>query len=93
MPAGHKNPTLENSKSHTPYKVFVSSTYLDNKERRKAVQEAITMAEMACHGMEIFTAGTRPTVEEYLRHAGRGRCFGGNYCPPRPPETLPPSGS
>jgi len=52
--------------SDTPraYKVFVSSTYLDNKERRKIVQDAVTMAGMVWHGMEIFPAGTRPTVEE-----------------------------
>jgi len=49
------------------YKVFVSSTYRDNKERRKVVQDAITMAGMVWHGMEIFTASTRPTVEECLR--------------------------
>jgi hypothetical protein len=49
-------------------KVFVSSTYLDNQERRKLVQEAITMAGMLWHGMEIFTASARPTVEECLRY-------------------------
>jgi len=32
------------------YKVFVSSTYLDNRERRKVVQDAITMAGMVWHG-------------------------------------------
>jgi hypothetical protein len=55
--------------SDTPraYKVFVSSTYLDNTERRKIVQDAVTMAGMVWHGMEIFTAGTRPTVEECVR--------------------------
>jgi Domain of unknown function (DUF4062)/NACHT domain len=52
-----------------PYKVFVSSTYRDNEERRKLVQDAITMADMVWHGMEIFTACTQPTVEECLRHA------------------------
>jgi len=31
------------------YKVFVSSTYLDNKERRKLVQDAITTAGMVWH--------------------------------------------
>ncbi len=51
------------------YKVFVSSTYLDNVERRKVVEEAITMADMVWHGMEIFTATTRPTVDECLRYA------------------------
>jgi hypothetical protein len=53
-----------------PYKVFVSSTYLDNQERRKLVQDAITMAGMVWHGMEIFTASTRPMAEECLRYAG-----------------------
>ena len=69
MPNGNKNATSPDSKNYPPYKVFVSSTYLDNKERRKLVQEAITMAEMVWHGMEMFTASTRPTVEECLRHA------------------------
>ncbi|MCP4693937.1 MAG: DUF4062 domain-containing protein, partial [Desulfobacterales bacterium] len=53
-----------------PYKVFVSSTYLDNQERRKIVRDAITMAGMVWHGMEIFTASTQPTVEECIRLAG-----------------------
>ena len=51
------------------YKVFVSSTYLDNKERRQIVQDAITTANMVWHGMEIFTASTRKTVEECRRFA------------------------
>ncbi len=56
--------------SKRQYKVFVSSTYLDNQERRKIVRDAITMAGMVWHGMEIFTASTRPTVEECIRFAG-----------------------
>ena len=52
------------------HRVFVSSTYLDNVERRKVVQDAITMAGMVWHGMEIFTADTRPTVEVCLQYAG-----------------------
>jgi len=63
MPAGQKNPTPAVFELRKPFKVFVSSTYLNNKERRMAVQEAITMAGMVWDGMEIFTAGTRPTVE------------------------------
>lgn len=55
------------AKSRRPYKVFVSSTFLDNQERRKLVQDAITMAGMVWHGMEIFTASTHPVVEECLR--------------------------
>jgi hypothetical protein len=51
------------------YKVFVSSTYLDNKERRQIVQDAITTAGMVWHGMEIFPASTCSTVDECLRFA------------------------
>ena len=53
--------------SRSLYRVFVSSTFLDNQERRKLVQDAITVAGMVWHGMEIFTASTHPTVEECLR--------------------------
>lgn len=56
------------AKPQRAYKVFVSSTYLDNKERRKLVQDAITMAGMIWHGMEIFPASTDSTVEACLRH-------------------------
>ena len=66
MPASEK-PTSPDARR--PYKVFVSSTYLDNQERRKNVEDAVTMAGMVWQGMEIFTAGTRPTVEECLRLA------------------------
>ena len=48
------------------YKVFVSSTYLDNKKRRKVVRDAIRAAGMNPIGMEYFTAKTRPTVEACL---------------------------
>ncbi|HCM67677.1 MAG TPA: hypothetical protein DIS62_01570, partial [Candidatus Kerfeldbacteria bacterium] len=50
------------------YKVFVSSTYIDNQERREIVQNVITRADMVWHGMELFTASTRPVVEECLRY-------------------------
>jgi hypothetical protein len=69
MPAGEPPPTSADSKPRPAYKVFVSSTYRDNEERRKLVQEAITTAGMLWHGMELFTASTKPTVEECLRHA------------------------
>jgi formylglycine-generating enzyme required for sulfatase activity len=69
MPAGKKSPTSADSKPRPAYKVFVSSTYLDNKERRRLVQDAITTAGMLWHGMELFTASTKPTVEECLRYA------------------------
>ena len=84
MSAGNKNPTLVNSKFHPPYKVFVSSKYRDSEERRKTVQDAITMDEMVWYGMEILSASTRPTVEECLRYAREAdllvgiiaRCYG-----------------
>ncbi len=47
----------------TVYKVFISSTYRDNETRRKIVRDAITMAGMVWHGMELFTASDLPTVE------------------------------
>ena len=69
MPTTRKPAKKDVWKLSRSYKVFVSSTYLDNIERRKVVQDAITMAGMVWHGMEIFTASTRPTVEECLRYA------------------------
>jgi len=45
------------------YNVFVSSTFIDNQERRKTVEDAILVAGMLPVGMERFTADTRPTVE------------------------------
>src|SRR5690606_38016741 len=45
-------------------RVFVSSTYLDNVERRKLVEEAILTAGMVPVGMERFGASVRPPVEE-----------------------------
>jgi hypothetical protein len=55
------------AESRSPYKVFVSSTFLDNQERGKLVEDAITMAGMEWHGMDIFTASTRPPAEKCLR--------------------------
>jgi hypothetical protein len=66
MPAA-KQPT--SSDVRHPYKVFISSTYLDNEDRRKIVQDAITTSGMVWHGMEIFAASIRPTVQECLCHA------------------------
>ncbi len=63
--------------SNRIYKVFVSSTYLDNKKRREAVQNAISMAGMVWHGMELFPASTRPVVEECLRHVREADVFVG----------------
>ena len=45
-------------------RVFVSSTFLDNRERREIVQDAILQADMLPVGMERFTAGTDPVVAE-----------------------------
>ncbi|MEW6668702.1 MAG: DUF4062 domain-containing protein [Thermodesulfobacteriota bacterium] len=67
MKPSPKSPEATASATRTPFRIFVSSTYLDNKERRRLVQEAITMAGMVWHGMEVFTASTRPTVDECLR--------------------------
>lgn len=44
--------------------VFISSTFIDNEERRKVVEDAILRAEMMPVGMEHFTASVHPTVEE-----------------------------
>ena len=55
MPASEKSTA---SDARHPYKVFISSTYLDNEERRKIVRDAVTIAGMVWHGMEIFTAST-----------------------------------
>ena len=48
------------------YRVFVSSTYIDNEARRKLVADAITMAGMVWCGMELFTADVGPTVDVCL---------------------------
>jgi hypothetical protein len=45
------------------YGVFISSTFIDNEERRKTVEDAIISAGMLPVGMERFTASTRPTVD------------------------------
>ena len=53
----------------TTYRVFISSTYLDNAERRKVVEDAVLRADMQPVGMERFTASARPTVQECERLA------------------------
>ncbi len=67
MKPSRKPPPAVTPAPRQAYKVFVSSTFLDNQERRRLVQEAISMAGMVWHGMEIFAASTRPTVEKCLR--------------------------
>jgi formylglycine-generating enzyme required for sulfatase activity len=56
--------------SNKKVKVFISSTFLDNEERRKLVQDAVTTNEMIWHGMELFTAENRPAKEVCIRYAG-----------------------
>ncbi len=51
------------------YSVFISSTYLDNIERRTLVEDAVIRAEMHPVGMEHFTASAKPTVDECERQA------------------------
>ena len=50
-------------------KVFISSTYLDNIERRRLVENAVLQAQMLPKGMERFTAGTDPALAECQRLA------------------------
>ncbi len=59
------------------YKVFVSSTYLDNEKRRRIVADAIQRADMLWHGMELLTAETRPTVEACEQYARDADAFVG----------------
>ncbi|MFZ4699413.1 MAG: SUMF1/EgtB/PvdO family nonheme iron enzyme [Candidatus Methylumidiphilus sp.] len=55
--------------SNLPITVFISSTFLDNEERRKLVEDAIIRAKMLPVGMERFTASEDPIVEECQRQA------------------------
>jgi hypothetical protein len=68
MKPSRRPPPPDSPATRKSFNVFVSSTFLDNQERRRLVQEAITMAGMVWHGMEIFAASTRPPVEECLRY-------------------------
>jgi len=45
------------------YRVFISSTYLDNIERRRRVEEAVLRAGMLPVGMERFAASPQPAPE------------------------------
>lgn len=51
------------------YDVFISSTYIDNADRRRIVEDAIIRAGMRPVGMERFTASDRPTIAECERLA------------------------
>ncbi|MFZ4701591.1 MAG: DUF4062 domain-containing protein, partial [Candidatus Methylumidiphilus sp.] len=61
-----KNPAQQDTKTFT---VFISSTFRDNQERRKQVEDAILRGGMQPIGMERFTASNHPTVEECERLA------------------------
>lgn len=45
------------------YRVFISSTFLDNARRRKVVEDAVLAAGMVPVGMERFAAESRPAPE------------------------------
>jgi hypothetical protein len=53
---------MSQDKPHN-YSVFISSTFIDNQERRKLVEDAVLRAGMRPVGMERFTASAHPTVE------------------------------
>ncbi len=57
------------TEQRTQYRVFISSTYLYNEERRKVVEDAVLRADMQPVGMERFAASARPTVDECERLA------------------------
>ena len=61
----------------TGLKVFLSSTYLDNAERRKTVEDAVLRMHIVPVGMERFTASDRPTVDECLRYVRESDVFVG----------------
>jgi hypothetical protein len=58
-------------------RVFISSTYRDNKERRDPIRDAVERAEMVAVGMETFPASDRPTVEECKRRPAECEVFVG----------------
>jgi hypothetical protein len=51
------------------YTVFISSTFIDNEERRKVVEDAVLRAGMRPVGMEHFTECVHPLVAECERQA------------------------
>jgi hypothetical protein len=50
-------------------RVFISSTYLDNLERRRLVQDVILLLGMIPVGMERFTASSDSVVNVSTREA------------------------
>lgn len=55
--------------------VFVSSTYIDNLDRRETVEDAIIRSKMLPAGMERFAASHQPAVDECLRHVRESELF------------------
>jgi formylglycine-generating enzyme required for sulfatase activity len=49
-----------------PLRVFVSSTYFDNVDRREGVRGVIQRAEMLPIGMESWSAASQPVIDECL---------------------------
>ena len=61
----HARPAVtEQRRGRESFRVFISSTYLDNAERRKVVEDAVLRADMQPVGMERFTASPHPAVEK-----------------------------
>ena len=58
-------------------KVLISSTYLDNVERRRVVEDAVLRADMQPVEMERFAASQHPTVDECRRMARECELFVG----------------
>jgi hypothetical protein len=57
------------------FTLFISSTYLDNVERRKRVEDAVLRARMRPVGMERFAPSPFPVISECERMAGQCHVF------------------
>jgi len=73
-----KKATSPTSEGRHRYKVFVSSMFLDNQERRKLVQDAITMAGMVWHG--IFCGGIGKNLKPSTSVGDLGDSYGESKC-------------
>jgi hypothetical protein len=72
-PAERKNILSEFERqtgSKKTYKIYVATSDLDKQVQQSIIEDAITMAGMAWHGMKIITDSKQPTVEERQRLAG-----------------------
>ena len=65
----------EPSERPPPARVFISSTRIDNEERRRIVEDAVLRAGMLPVAMERFTASAQPTVEECMRLVAESDVF------------------